>query len=69
MDFIEDIEDILAVELSKNANNYSSWEDAKKRLKEKGIIDYDVRSNHQPDCRKATGIHSKTYSGVSCQLS
>src|SRR4051812_20528279 len=39
MDFMEDLEDILAIELSKNENDYSSWEDAKKRLRSKGIID------------------------------
>ncbi len=39
MEFIEDLEDILAVELSKNENDYSSWEDAKSRLRAKGIID------------------------------
>ena len=39
MDFMEDLEDILAVELSRNKNDYSSWEDAKKRLRSKGIID------------------------------
>jgi len=39
MEFIEDIEDILAVELSKNENDYSNWDDAKKRLRDKGIID------------------------------
>jgi hypothetical protein len=38
MDFIEDLEDILSVELSKNENNYSSWDDAKKRLRAKEII-------------------------------
>ena len=39
MEFMEDLEDILAVELSKSENDYSSWEDAKGRLKSKGIID------------------------------
>jgi len=39
MEFMEDLEDILAVELSKNENNYSNWEDAKSRLRAKGIID------------------------------
>ena len=39
MEFMEGLEDILAIELSKNENNYSNWEDAKKRLKAKGIID------------------------------
>ena len=39
MEFVEDLEDILAVELSKTENNYSNWEDAKKRLRTKGIID------------------------------
>jgi len=39
MEFMEDLEDILAVELSKSENDYSNWEDAKKRLKAKGIID------------------------------
>ncbi len=39
MEFIEDLEDILAVELSKNENDYSNWDDAKKRLRDKGIID------------------------------
>jgi len=39
MEFIEDIEDVLAVELSKTENNYSNWEEAKIRLKAKGVID------------------------------
>lgn len=39
MEFIEDLEDILAIELSQQDNNYSDWEDAKKRLRAKGIID------------------------------
>ena len=39
MEFMEDLEDILAIELSKNENDYSNWEDAKSRLKAKGIID------------------------------
>jgi hypothetical protein len=39
MEFVEDLEDILAVELSKNENEYSSWEDVKKRLRSKGLID------------------------------
>jgi hypothetical protein len=39
MEFMEDLEDILAVELSKKENDYSDWEDAKQRLKAKGIID------------------------------
>jgi len=39
MDFIEDLEDILAVELSQHDNDYSNWDDAKKRLRSKGIID------------------------------
>ncbi len=39
MEFMEDLEDILAVELSKKENDYSNWEDAKSRLKAKGIID------------------------------
>ncbi len=39
MEFIEDLEDILAVELSKNENDYSNWDEAKKRLRDKGIID------------------------------
>ena len=39
MEFMEDHEDILAVELSKKENDYSNWEDAKSRLKAKGIID------------------------------
>ena len=40
MEFIEDIEDVLAIELSNSENDYSSWEDAKKRLRAKGVIDY-----------------------------
>lgn len=39
MEFMEDLEDILAIELSKNENDYSNWEDAKGRLRAKGIID------------------------------
>lgn len=39
MEFMEDLEDILAVELSRKENDYSNWEDAKKRLQVKGIID------------------------------
>ena len=39
MEFIEDLEDILAVELSKTEDNYSNWDDAKKRLRENGAID------------------------------
>jgi hypothetical protein len=39
MDFMEDLEDILAIELSKKENGYSSWEDAKTRLRNKGVID------------------------------
>jgi hypothetical protein len=39
IELMEDLEDILAVELSKNDNNYSDWDDAKKRLREKGVID------------------------------
>ena len=39
MEFMEDLEDILAIELSKNENDYSNWEDAKSRLKAKGILD------------------------------
>ena len=39
MEFMEDLEDILAVELSKKENDYSTWEDAKERLKAKRIID------------------------------
>ena len=38
MEFMEDLEDVLAIELSRNENDYSSWEDAKKRLRAKGII-------------------------------
>ncbi len=39
MEFMEDLEDILAVELSKKENDYSTWEDVKERLKTKGVID------------------------------
>ena len=38
-EFMEDLEDILAVELSRKENDYSNWEDAKKRLQVEGIID------------------------------
>ncbi len=39
MEFMEDLEDVLAVELSRQTNEYSNWEDAKKRLRDKGVID------------------------------
>ncbi len=44
MEFMEDIKDILAAELSKNKNekhkdDHSNWEDAKNRLRAKGIVD------------------------------
>jgi hypothetical protein len=39
MDFMEDLEDLLAIELAKKENDYSDWEDAKTRLKAKGAID------------------------------
>lgn len=39
MEFMEDLEDMLAVELSKKDDDYSDWSDAKERLKAKGIID------------------------------
>jgi len=39
MEFMEDLEDVLAIELSGNEKDYSDWEDAKKRLRAKGIID------------------------------
>ena len=38
MEFMEDLEDVLAIELSQNENDYSSLEDAKKRLTAKSII-------------------------------
>ena len=39
MDFMEDLEDLLAIELSKQDNDYSDWDEAKKRLRAKGVID------------------------------
>ncbi|MES2702707.1 MAG: hypothetical protein V4649_08720 [Bacteroidota bacterium] len=39
MEFMEDLEDILAIELANKENKYSDWEDAKKRLKDQGAID------------------------------
>ncbi len=38
-DVMEYLEDILAIELNNKENEYSDWEEAKKRLKDKGIID------------------------------
>lgn len=40
---IEDLEDIIAIELHQSSpEEYSDWEDVKKRLKEKGVIDEDL---------------------------
>jgi len=39
MEFMEDLEDILAIELSAKENDYSNWEDIKSDLRSKGIID------------------------------
>ena len=39
MEFMEDLEDIIAVELSKKEDNYSDWVEAKNRLRSKGVID------------------------------
>lgn len=38
-DLIEDLEDILAIELSKKENDYISWEEAKKELREQDSKD------------------------------
>ena len=38
-ELIEDVKDLLAIELFRQTEDYSNWEDVKKRLREKGIID------------------------------